>query len=180
MLDSILQQSKSREPLPPLLAQNVWQPQLSREILAADLGKESEMTRAVRAGLLLWNDDLENAHPIVQAPETPINNFWHAILHRREGDFSNSHYWFRRVGTHPAFADIYNALKSIRPHFVGHPEFGRPFPALFKGEKWNPMEFVRLCENANAENDGVLRRIQVIETQTLLNWCRARIEKSND
>jgi len=172
MLELIIQQLKDRDPLPPLIPQSVWNAQLSREILDADLGTESDMTRAVRAGLLLWNDDLENAHPIVQAPETPINNFWHAILHRREGDFSNSQYWWRRTGSHPAFADIYNALKST-------PGFGRTFPALLKDETWQPTEFVRLCENANSD-DETLREIQVIETETLLNWCRAQIENPHD
>jgi hypothetical protein len=65
------------------------------------------------AGLWLFVDELEKAHVICQAHEdNPTYNYWHAILHRREGDFSNSHYWFRRVGSHPAMSN----LKGYDPH----------------------------------------------------------------
>ncbi len=54
----------------------------------------------VLAGLHLLAGDLEASHQISQSLETPEGSFWHAIMHRREGDFSNAKYWFRRVGRH--------------------------------------------------------------------------------
>lgn len=60
------------------------------------------------AGLWLYVDDLDRSHRISQQIDDTTGSFWHGIMHRREGDFSNSHYWFRRVGNHPAFADIPN------------------------------------------------------------------------
>lgn len=61
---------------------------------------------ALVAGLWLYVDDLDASHVVSQSLDTPTGSFWHGIMHRREGDFSNSHYWFRKVGRHPAMARI--------------------------------------------------------------------------
>ena len=58
------------------------------------------------AGLWLYVDQLDASHKISQQIDDATGSFWHGIMHRREGDFSNSHYWFRRVGHHPAMAAI--------------------------------------------------------------------------
>lgn len=58
------------------------------------------------AGLWLYVDQLDRAHEAAQSMQTPEGSFWHAIMHRREGDFSNSHYWYRRAGHHPAMSRI--------------------------------------------------------------------------
>jgi hypothetical protein len=60
----------------------------------------------VRCGLWLLCGDLNASHEISQTVETPDGSFWHGIMHRREGDFWNSKYWFRRVGKHPALAAL--------------------------------------------------------------------------
>jgi len=57
---------------------------------------------ALRAGLWLYVDQLDASHRISQAIKNSTGSFWHGIMHRREGDFSNSHYWFRHTGSHPA------------------------------------------------------------------------------
>jgi len=58
------------------------------------------------AGLWLYVDDLDASHKVSQSLETPTGSFWHAIMHRREGDFSNSKYWYRQAGTHEVFPKI--------------------------------------------------------------------------
>jgi hypothetical protein len=60
------------------------------------------MAQACLAGLWLRFDFLDASHTISQEIETPTGSAWHAIMHRREGDFGNSIYWWRRVGKHPA------------------------------------------------------------------------------
>src|SRR5262245_30305459 len=52
--------------------------------------------RCVLAGLWLLHDELDRAHGIVQEVGSESGSFWHAIMHRREGDFSNSRYWYAR------------------------------------------------------------------------------------
>ena len=49
------------------------------------------------AGLWLWHDALEESHAIAQAIITSSGSLWHAILHRREGDYSNAKYWYERA-----------------------------------------------------------------------------------
>lgn len=61
---------------------------------------------ALAAGIWLYVDELDRSHAFSQAMEDPTGSFWHGIMHRREGDFSNSHYWFRKAGAHPAMAAI--------------------------------------------------------------------------
>lgn len=58
------------------------------------------------AGLWLYVDELDRSHRISQGIDDATGAFWHGIMHRREGDFSNSHYWFNRVGAHPAMSAI--------------------------------------------------------------------------
>ena len=55
------------------------------------------------AGLWLYVDELDRSHRISQGLNDPTGSFWHGIMHRREGDFSNSHHWMRQAGDdHPA------------------------------------------------------------------------------
>ena len=61
---------------------------------------------ALQSGLWLYVDQLDRSHTISQGIDDATGSFWHGIMHRREGDFSNSHYWFRKVGAHPAMDDI--------------------------------------------------------------------------
>lgn len=108
----------------------------------------SESKTAYAAGLWLFADDLDKAHAICQAHEgTPTFDFWHAILHRREGDFANSKYWFRRAGNHPAMALI--------------------------PPSYNAASFVDAVEKAHARNEAppALIAQQQAEWLTLATWC---------
>lgn len=42
--------------------------------------------------------DWNAAHQIVQQYEDGTAAWIHAVLHKMEGDLSNSHYWYRRAG----------------------------------------------------------------------------------
>ena len=56
------------------------------------------------AGLWLYVDSLDRSHTISQSIHDSTGSYWHGIMHRREGDFSNSHYWMRRAASHPLIA----------------------------------------------------------------------------
>ncbi|MCS7301285.1 MAG: hypothetical protein NZ556_07010 [Fimbriimonadales bacterium] len=65
----------------------------------------SDTPPPVPAPLLgLWYDargDWDRAHQTVQHDDTPESAWVHAYLHRKEGDISNAHYWYRRAGKPP-------------------------------------------------------------------------------
>ena len=51
-----------------------------------------------QAGLWLYVGDWERAHEACQRDEAATAD-WHAVIHRREGDYSNALYWHNRAGT---------------------------------------------------------------------------------
>lgn len=59
----------------------------------------------LEAGLWLYVDDLERSHAVSQSMSDTTGAFWHGIMHRREGDYANSHYWMRRASQHPLIVD---------------------------------------------------------------------------
>ncbi len=58
------------------------------------------------AGLWLYVDDLDRSHTISQSILDATGSYWHGIMHRREGDFANSHHWMRRAASHPLIAAV--------------------------------------------------------------------------
>lgn len=49
----------------------------------------------------LWHDrkgDWDTAHEIVQNASDSDSAWVHAYLHRKEGDYNNARYWYRRSG----------------------------------------------------------------------------------
>ena len=143
----------------------------SRVIVPCDLfaGASGPLVEACRAGLLLFNDDLDRAHEIVQNDPSQTGSFWHAIIHRREGDFSNARYWWSMTGEHPAFEEIFDVVL----HRV--PDFGF-LDELRAGEQWDPVLFTAWCQKAQTPDEVArLEAVQLQEMRTLLNWCASRV-----
>lgn len=168
MINQIISRLQARQPLPPLCPAQVWDAELSREIQNAP-----DLSDGVRAGLLLWNDDLDASHSISQGINTPTGSFWHAIMHRREGDYSNAEYWCRRIGMHPAFEAIYQASLVILESEDG--AFGFSVENKLKLVRtWLPESFVYDCQrhNRGLNTKPWILEMQVAEMETLLRWCR--------
>lgn len=147
--------------------QSVLQSGLAR-ILAKARGPDSGK-QLLQALLLLWHDHLDSAHAIAQSIEGPDGAFVHAILHRREPDYSNAAYWFRRVGRHAVFLELASRATQLleRGHVV------ELRAKLLRDGKWDPFGFVDACEQAekpstSESNRNVLRQIQRAEFEVLL------------
>ena len=89
------------------------------------------------AAVWLLHGFLDEAHAICQDVPSSAGSYWHGVMHRREGDYGNAQYWFRRAGDHPAGAVIAAAAAS-RPETV----------ELARGGRWDAIGFVDLCQQA--------------------------------
>jgi hypothetical protein len=151
---------------------------LSTEELSAKLGllleggKLPPVSRDLIKGLImLWHDQMDPAHEIAQAIENADGSFLHGIIHRREPDYGNATYWFRRVGGHPCYPEIAKKVEGL----LGSKDNPALQKQLIPGGKWEPFVFIGLCEKAfgRPPNDGqteVLREIQGIETEVFLEY----------
>jgi hypothetical protein len=124
------------------------------------------------AGLWLWLDGLEESHRISQGLATQTGSFWHAIMHRREGDFSNSKYWYARAAGHPVMAILGQQASALV----------NPMPAdkrLLKivANGWNAGAMVDLAEEMYGQPENPLFAaavvLQRLEWKTLFDYCAA-------
>ena len=129
----------TREPPPPLSPVAPFDTKLTALIDKLDVPLAS------KACLHLLNDDLTRSHQILQSQEGVATfDYLHAIVHRREGDYSNSKYWFRQVGAHPVWAEVYGSD-----------------PAA-------PVRFVDRCREAGKSSSRELEQVQLQELSVLL------------
>jgi len=135
--------------------------------LLADAAFSSPRQQLIRALLLLWHDHLEASHVISQGIETGDGSFVHAMMHRREPDYWNSKYWWRRTGRHPAFTELGRRVGNLLEARGAGELKGR----LLAGGEWDPDAFVDFCEAASRDpqSEGLLREIQRVETEVLLD-----------
>ena len=105
---------------------------------------QSQIDPALKAAIWLYVDDLEASHAISQGIHDLTGSMWHAIMHRREGDFSNAKYWLRQAGNHPAF------------------------------QNHDPAAYVDEVAAQHFQNPVHLVARQRTEWKTLFDWCAQR------
>lgn len=93
------------------------------------------------AGIWLYVDELDRSHHVSQSLDDAAGSYWHAIMHRREGDFSNAKYWLRRASLLPIAPDA------------------------------DPAAFADAAARAGSTEPPELLQRQRKEWQTLFEWC---------
>ena len=126
--------------------------------------------RAMLAGLWLYFDFLDESHSISQSLENATGSFWHAIMHRREGDFSNSKYWYARCEHHPALPVIAAQAAKLVNQMPADKSLLRVVAA-----GWDPRGFVDLVQAVHATptdpRHALAVALQRIEWQVLFDHC---------
>ncbi len=128
-----------------------WIVSLIRSLNLKELGLTTadlvEVT-ALKAGLLQIHDALDESHSHSQSIEGQgryqNGDYWHAIMHRREPDYSNAKYWFRHVGTHPIFDELAEFAQNVDTN------------SFFERSDWDPFAFVDMCQQAEKKRDSDL------------------------
>jgi hypothetical protein len=132
--------------------------------------RDQDMAQCCLAALWLYHDFLDESHRISQDIETSTGSYWHGVMHRREGDFGNSKYWFRRVGIHACFPSLCDNARKKTAAFanLGDADF------LGTQAVWDPFAFVDLCEmsvTGKSPHEQLCRDIQRLEWEILFDFC---------
>lgn len=152
---------------------NSWLKQADPQALFGFTPKQAESADAVRSGLLLWNDDLDGSHTIAQGIETPTGSYWHALMHRREGDLGNSGYWFDRVGRHPVYAEVLRAAQGLLAKATDQP--ATVGAGLSAQTSWDPHLCLSWYKAPSPALRAFLEELQVAELEALLAFCYDQI-----
>jgi len=126
---------------------------------------DKNYSNACISGLWLHHDFLNESHKLSQNIPTKSGSFWHGIMHRREGDYWNSKYWFRQVGDHP----VLTILQSGVDHFVN----AYDLPELPQ-KTWDPFLFIDMVQKysgTNSDMEKICKKIQRLEWQLLFDYC---------
>jgi hypothetical protein len=148
----------------------------AQNVLSVPVPSSRDDAAAVLSALWLWHDYLDESHTLSQKIESDTGSFWHAIMHRREGDFSNSKYWYARCEHHPALPTLARAAEDVTK---SAPADKRIFKLTAHG--WDPRAFVDLVQDVhNKPNDphhAIAVALQQVEWRVLFDHCvRAAVE----
>jgi hypothetical protein len=115
----------------------------------------------VRGGLHYAVDALDECHRIFQEDHTDPGSYWHGMMHRREGDFDNARYWFRRAGELPFAAAL-------------HAEAARVSALMARQTTWDAYLLTGECEqtaHGAEENRAECLALLRVEFNGLLDYC---------
>jgi hypothetical protein len=133
---------------------------------------DPDMARACLAAVWLLHGYLDESHRISQNIDTPTGSFWHGMMHRREGDFSNAKYWFARIGEHPTLPTIGAKIQALAAESKTSGWADRLAP----DGRYDPRAMTDACETAlhggaDQSHRNFCERAQQAEWESLFDFC---------
>lgn len=130
-----------------------------------------EVFRLLKAIALLYHDHHDQSHDLVQDGSDENTALIHAILHRREPDYWNAKYWFRRVPDHPIYRDLAGRLEQL----ATDDQTRRTVSELTMTGSVDPFRLVDEIESvshARTRGPGAtfLRQVQQAEFESLVSY----------
>lgn len=114
-------------------------------------------------GLLMAQDYIWEAHEIVQDyPETEAS-WWHAFMHRMEGDYGNAGYWYRRVGKPAAYESLLSAVQKL--------EFETSANQILNWTEWDSFKLNNLIDSSSGQMREELHDVHRLECLLLIKIC---------
>ena len=130
-------------------------------------------TELLTATALLYHDNHDPAHNRVEDRGDRDACLIHALLHRREPDYWNAAYWFRRVSGHPIYATATPAVIQA----AQTPEARSVLERLTLSGNLDPLALVQECERMAKRPDtqaiAYLRQVQHLEFAALVEHLLA-------
>ncbi len=172
----VIEKLETGNPLPTLVPQEAWNNELTDALESVSVDalfqgaslKNTTFGNALKSGLLLWNDALDESHNISQGLENQTGSYWHGIMHRREPDYSNSKYWFGRVGTHPIFPHLRERAIAILKEISNPSDALKQIAqAIEASENWDAYQFIDWCQAAENGTDDVTRFLQQVQAEEI-------------
>jgi hypothetical protein len=147
------------------------------DLMSGVIGSHDDAA-CVLSALWLWHDYLDESHTICQSIETPSGSYWHAILHRREGDFGNAKYWYAQAGAHP----IMPSLAIQANELINRAPADKALLRLTINH-WNGPAFVDLVqqvhESPSDSRHALAVALQQLEWRVLFDHCVRGISKNS-
>jgi hypothetical protein len=132
--------------------------------------QSSDDAACLLSAMWLWHDYLDESHTISQQIHTPSGSYFHAIMHRMEGDFGNAKYWYAKCASHPVLPVIAATAKDI----VSRAPLDKAALRMTLQE-WNGPAFVdyvqSLHESPSDERYAVAVALQQLEWRALFDYC---------
>lgn len=134
--------------------------------------QDRAMAEACLSGLWLRFNYLDRSHSISQDLHDATGSYWHGIMHRREPDYSNAKYWFRRTGDHPAMIPLAEKANQLVVD-----ESLDSATSFLANDRWDPYAMVDACEAAargKCAKPELLQKATLLEWETLFEYCYSR------